>query len=104
MDFAEYNRHTEELIRWLLARLTEDEALASAVKPPWGRRFEIRGIRDDVNGYRKAAHRVVGSGWWTRWLWLLLARYHAFCLRQAGGMYADRAGFDRAWLRAPRRR
>jgi hypothetical protein len=104
MDFAEYNEHTEELIRWLLARLTEDEVLAGAVRPRFGLRFDLWSIRDAVNGYRKAVYKVVSGGRGWRWLWLLLARYHALCLRQASRMYADRGGFDRAWLRPPQRR
>ncbi len=100
-DFEDYNNHTEALIRWLLARLTEDEVLAGAVRAPLGcGGFTIWSIRDNVNDYRRAVHRVASSGRATRWFWLALVRYHAFCLRRAGAMYADRGGFNRAWLRA----
>lgn len=104
MGFVEYNEHTEELIRWFLDRLDEDEVLAGAVRHPYSLRFNIWSFRDAINGYRKAVHRVVnGSRGW-RWLWLSLAHYHAFCLREAAHLYADRGGFNPAWLRAPRRR
>lgn len=103
MDFAEYNEHTEELVRFLIERLTEDEILAGAMRHPRVLRavLAVGPIRENINDYRRAAHKVFASGGGSRWWWLLVARYHAFCLRVAARQYTTRGGFDQAWLRAP---
>ncbi len=105
MDFAGYNEHTEELVRYLIERLNEDEVLSNATRHPRFARVvcAIVPIRDNINDYRGAAHKVFASGGAGRWWWLLAARYHAFCLRVAGRPFATGSDFDRAWLRAPQR-
>lgn len=100
--FAEYNRHTEELITYLIDRLDKDDVLAGAAEHPGLRRaLTVIHRRENIDDYRRAAHRVVASTGVAQRLWVLLARYHAFSLRVEAGVYRDRDGFDPAWLSAP---
>lgn len=104
MDLETYDAHTEALIEFLALRVHEDEVLAGATTHPRLTRAVLSGrsIRDAVHDYRAAADRAADTDGPAHHLWFLLARYHAYGLRLAGGVYADRPGFDRAWLKAPR--
>lgn len=103
-DFTEYDRQTEEMIDWLLARSEEDEVLARLRSRPSlpFTLFDVWASRDGVNSYRAAVARAFSRSGGQRWLWERLARYHALGLRLATGAYFDRAGFDPTWRRAPR--
>lgn len=105
-DFAEYDQHTEAMIAWLIDRWEEDEVLARARSRPSlpFALFDLWASRDAVHLYRAAASRVLSRTGGPGWFWASLARYHAFGLRMAAGALFDRAGFDPAWKRAPRRR
>jgi hypothetical protein len=103
-DFAEYHVHTERMLDWLTDRYDEDDALSGARRHPrlW-RAWSTTSQRSAIDDYQRCAARAFATpddAW--RWWWEVAARYHAFTLRRAVGAYSDRAGFDRAWLRAPR--
>lgn len=104
VTFAEYNEQTEELIRYMLDRLDEDDVMAGALPAPRLRRFVllVGPLRDNVNDYRMAVHRYVASSGVVRKFWELVARYHAVGLRVGAGQYTDRASYDPRWRRAPR--
>lgn len=104
MDFYILNNHTEELITWLLPRLTEDETLARAMRRP-RLHLPVLGIdtiRGNIGEYRRAVHKVVASEGLVRWFWVWAARSSAWTLRLAARHYVERSGFDRGWLKAPR--
>jgi hypothetical protein len=104
VSFAEYDRQTEELIRYVLERTLEDDTLAGAMRRPRLIRALtlVAGLREDIDEYRAAKRRVVSTTGARRRFWLLCARYMAFCIRTGAKQYSHRDGYDVRWRWAPR--
>lgn len=105
-DLARYNRHTEELIEFMLARADADDLLASGL-PRWATfsRISTPALRAVIADYRSSVHWAThAEDVWRRLWWLCVVRYHAMLIRTEGRDLKGRDGFRREWLRAPSRR
>lgn len=106
VTFEHYNAETEALIRFMIARLDEDDVMAGALPAPRLRRavLLVGPLRETINDYRSAVHHYVETDGVLRRFWERAARIHGWYLRYGSRQYEDRAGYDPAWRRAPRSR